>query len=207
MTPAEKTLAGELDAELPQTQCGQCGYPACRPYADAMATGHADINQCPPGGESAIRQLALLLNRPYKPLNPAHGIQRPREMAAIEERLCIGCTLCIRACPVDAIAGGPRSMHTVISDLCTGCGLCLPPCPVDCISMQPAPSSAVFWTKDKADAARERYQRRQARLKGGDKQSPDALNAAPPAQMRRARAIQAAFARARKLRARQAENR
>jgi electron transport complex protein RnfB len=133
-----------IDRLLPQTQCAQCGYPGCRPYAEAIARGEADINQCPPGGEAGIRALATLLGREPKPLDPQHGIEKPRVLALIDEAICIGCTKCIQACPVDAILGAPKRMHTVIAELCTGCELCLPPCPVDCIDLVPVPSHAVI---------------------------------------------------------------
>ena len=120
---------------LPQTQCAQCGYPGCRPYAEAIAAGLADINQCPPGGEAGIRALADLLGREPVPLNPEFGEQKVPAIALIDEEICIGCTLCIQACPVDAILGSAKLMHTVIADECTGCELCIPPCPVDCISL------------------------------------------------------------------------
>ncbi len=128
-------VVDQIDALLPQTQCGQCGYPGCRPYATAIAEGEADINQCPPGGEAGIRALADLLGREEKPLNPENGAESARTVAVIDEPRCIGCTLCIQACPVDAIIGAPKLMHTVIESECTGCDLCLPPCPVDCIDM------------------------------------------------------------------------
>lgn len=128
-------LADRIDDLLPQTQCGKCGYAACRPYAQAIALGTADINQCPPGGQHTIRRLARLLGRDCKPLNPAFGKTGPRTVAMIEEETCIGCVQCLRACPVDAIIGARQQMHTVVSALCTGCELCIPPCPVDCISM------------------------------------------------------------------------
>ena len=131
-------LVERIDRVLPQTQCGQCGYPGCRPYAQAIAAGAADIDQCPPGGEAGVRALAELLGREPKPVNPANGVQKPPVVALIVEADCIGCTKCIQACPVDAIVGGPKLMHTVIADLCTGCELCLPPCPVDCIELLPA---------------------------------------------------------------------
>ncbi len=127
----------KIDALLPQTQCGQCGFPGCRPYAEAIAHGRADINQCPPGGAAGIRALADLLGREPVALNPENGAEKPRAVALIDERICIGCTKCIQACPVDAILGASKLMHTVIADLCTGCELCIPPCPVDCIAMLP----------------------------------------------------------------------
>ena len=131
----EDPVVEKIDALLPQTQCGQCGYPGCRPYAEAIARDEADINQCPPGGEAGIRALADLLGREAKPLNPDHGEEAPPTVAVIDENVCIGCTLCIQACPVDAIVGAPKLMHTVIEAECTGCDLCLAPCPVDCIDM------------------------------------------------------------------------
>ncbi|MDH5537146.1 MAG: RnfABCDGE type electron transport complex subunit B, partial [Betaproteobacteria bacterium] len=128
-------MAGAIDAALPQTQCGKCGYAGCRPYADAIVDGRADINQCPPGGADAIRAIARLLAVPEKPLDPAFGVEAPPALAVIDEKICIGCTLCIQACPVDAIVGAAKLMHTVIASECTGCELCLAPCPVDCIAM------------------------------------------------------------------------
>lgn len=134
-------LVDKIDALLPQTQCGQCNYPGCRPYAEAIAKGEADINQCPPGGDTGVKALAELLGMGYKPLNPELGPEKPKRVAVIDEEKCIGCTLCIQACPVDAILGAPKFMHTVIASECTGCDLCLPPCPVDCISMEPVPET------------------------------------------------------------------
>ena len=128
-------LVEKIDALLPQTQCGQCTFPGCRPYAEAMAKGEADINQCPPGGETTIIALADLLGRDAKPLNPENGVEKPKRVAIIDEQICIGCTLCIQACPVDAILGAAKLMHTVIESECTGCELCVPPCPVECIDM------------------------------------------------------------------------
>ena len=132
-------VVDQIDALLPQTQCAQCGYPGCRPYAEAIAAGEADINQCPPGGEAGIRALADLLGREPKPLNPENGEEKPRRIAVIDEAACIGCLHCRNACPVDAIVGAPQFMHTVIADECTGCELCVAPCPVDCITMRPLP--------------------------------------------------------------------
>ena len=135
-------LIAEIDGILPQTQCRQCGFAGCRPYAAAIAEGLADINQCPPGGERGILRLAKLLGVSPKPLNTAHGFPKPRAVALINEQACIGCTLCILACPVDAIVGAAKQAHTVITEECTGCELCIAPCPVDCISMVPPKVSA-----------------------------------------------------------------
>ncbi|MDD5299266.1 MAG: electron transport complex subunit RsxB [Gallionella sp.] len=152
------TIADKIDAVLPQTQCGKCGYPGCRPYAEAIANGEADINKCPPGGEEGIRELADLLGVAFKPFG-ADVVLKPPAVAFIDENLCIGCTLCIQACPVDAISGASKLMHTIIAPLCTGCELCVAPCPVDCISMLPLPQQML--TRDQkhtaANAARERY--------------------------------------------------
>jgi len=128
-------VVDQIEAILPQTQCGQCNYPGCRPYAEAIASGEAGINQCPPGGETGIKALADLLGIESMPLNPEYGEEKPKAVAVIDELACIGCTLCIQACPVDAILGAAKQMHTVIESECTGCDLCLPPCPVDCIDM------------------------------------------------------------------------
>jgi len=141
-------LVDKIDALLPQTQCGQCTYPGCRPYAQAIANGEADINQCPPGGETTIVALADLLGRDPKPLNPEHGVEKPKTVVIIDEKICIGCTLCIQACPVDAILGAPKLMHTVIEDECTGCDLCIPPCPVDCIYVVEVKPTIDTWTWD-----------------------------------------------------------
>jgi Na+-translocating ferredoxin:NAD+ oxidoreductase subunit B len=127
----------QIDPILPQTQCSQCGYKGCKPYAEAIASGRADINQCPPGGDEGIIELAKLLNVEPKPLNPQFGVHKPKQVAFIVEEDCIGCVKCIAACPVDAILGAARLMHTVIADECTGCELCIAPCPVDCIVMKP----------------------------------------------------------------------
>jgi Na+-translocating ferredoxin:NAD+ oxidoreductase subunit B len=127
----------QINAILPQTQCGQCGYKGCKPYAEAIALGQADINQCPPGGEENIIELANLLGLQAKPLNPEFGTHKPKQLAFIVEEDCIGCVKCIAACPVDAILGAAKMMHTVIFAECTGCELCVAPCPVDCIVMKP----------------------------------------------------------------------
>lgn len=162
-----QTLADRIEDLLPQTQCTKCGYPACRPYAQAVASGEADYNQCPPGGAEGVARLAALLGKPVIALNPANGVERPRPLAVIDEQICIGCTLCMQACPVDAIVGAPKQMHTVIAELCTGCDLCVPPCPVDCIALPPVTGEATgwdAWSQPQADAARERHDRREARL-------------------------------------------
>ena len=145
-TPAITAMIQRIDALLPQTQCGQCNFAGCRPYASAIATGSADIDQCPPGGQRGVDALARLLHRDSKPLNPAHGVAAPRAVALIDEAVCIGCTKCIQVCPVDAILGAPKLMHTVIAGECTGCGLCLPPCPVDCISLPIAQTPIEAWS-------------------------------------------------------------
>lgn len=138
-------VVDQIDALLPQTQCGQCGFAGCRPYATAIANGEADINQCPPGGETGIRSLADLLGRDPKPLNPEYGAEKPKTVALIDESRCIGCTLCIQACPVDAILGAAKQMHTIIAAECTGCELCIAPCPVDCIAMVPVKLDVTTW--------------------------------------------------------------
>ncbi len=142
-------VVDQINEHLPQTQCAQCGYPGCRPYAQAIADGQAEINQCPPGGEAGIKKLATLLDREIIPLNPENGVEKPKALAVIDEELCIGCTLCIQACPVDAILGAAKQMHTVIAEECTGCDLCIEPCPVDCIYMVPESVTAATWKRPK----------------------------------------------------------
>ncbi len=162
-----RTLADRIEDLLPQTQCTKCGYDGCRPYAEAVADGAASYNQCPPGGAEGVARLAHLLGKPVIPINPANGVERPRPVALIDEQVCIGCTLCMQACPVDAIVGAPKQMHTIVKDLCTGCDLCVAPCPVDCIAMIPVTGEATgwdAWTQQQADAARLRHDRHQARL-------------------------------------------
>jgi Na+-translocating ferredoxin:NAD+ oxidoreductase subunit B len=151
-------LARRLDALLPQTQCTRCGFDGCRPYALAIAEGRADIDQCPPGGDAVAAQLAHSMGRAPKPLDPAYGEYRPPQVAVIDEEICIGCTKCIQACPVDAIVGASKLMHTVIASWCTGCELCIPPCPVDCIAL--APVAAL----PDANLSRERHDVRATRL-------------------------------------------
>ena len=139
-------VVDRIDALLPQTQCGQCTYAGCRPYAEAIARGEADINQCPPGGETVILALADLLDVEPKPLNAEHGEEKESNTVVyIDENTCIGCTLCIQACPVDAILGAAKHMHTVIENECTGCDLCIPPCPVDCIHVKPVMPTLISW--------------------------------------------------------------
>jgi electron transport complex protein RnfB len=140
LRPDTGSLVARIDALLPQTQCAQCRFPGCRPYAEAIARGEAEIDQCPPGGDATARALANLLGREPRPVNPQFGVAATTLVAAVDEARCIGCALCLPACPVDAIVGAPRFMHTVIEAQCTGCGLCVAPCPVDCITMS-APAS------------------------------------------------------------------
>jgi electron transport complex protein RnfB len=146
LRPTSDPVVDEIDKRLPQTQCAQCGYPGCRPYAEAIARGEADINQCPPGGEATVAELADLLDREPKPLDPDYG-ETPEQplIAWIDESLCIGCTKCLDACPVDAILGAHQQMHTVIEAECTGCELCVEPCPVDCIHMVPVATDTGSW--------------------------------------------------------------
>lgn len=166
--PALSALAARIDAALPQTQCTRCGYPDCAAYAQAIAEGTADINQCPPGGAQGIGRLAAITGRPARPLSAAHGHEAPRTLAVIDENWCIGCTLCIKACPTDAILGANKRMHTVLPDHCTGCELCIPACPVDCIRLDNASGTATgwsAWSDAQADHALQRYAARQQRLR------------------------------------------
>jgi electron transport complex protein RnfB len=126
----------QLNRLLPQTQCGQCGFPGCRPYAEAIVAGTADINQCPPGGAATILSISRLLDRPLTHPDPGFGETKAAQTAIIAENICIGCGLCLQECPVDAILGAPQFMHTVIAAECTGCELCIAPCPVDCITLE-----------------------------------------------------------------------
>jgi electron transport complex protein RnfB len=141
LPPATDRLVERIDALLPQTQCGQCLYPGCRPYAEAIARGEAGIDRCPPGGDATVRALAELLDREPGRVDPAYGAASENVVAWIDEERCIGCARCLPACPVDAIIGAPRYVHTVLTDDCTGCRLCLAPCPVDCIVLEPAPAA------------------------------------------------------------------
>jgi electron transport complex protein RnfB len=161
------SLAERIDAALPQTQCTRCSYPDCRAYAQAIADGDAPINQCPPGGAEGIARLAAVTGQAIVPLSAAHGSEGARKVMFIDETWCIGCTLCIKACPVDCIVGAPKVMHTIIEDLCTGCELCLPVCPVDCIAVEdatPGRSGWQAWSDDQANEARTRYAAHEARL-------------------------------------------
>ena len=154
-------LAARIHDALPQTQCTRCGYPDCAGYAEAIASGEANINQCPPGGAEGIARLAQLTGRQPLPLDPQFGSEGPRAMAVIDEAWCIGCTLCLDACPTDAIVGINKRMHTVIEAHCTGCELCIPVCPVDCISLEvetPGRSGWAAWSQAQAEAALQRYQ-------------------------------------------------
>jgi electron transport complex protein RnfB len=170
-----KELADRLEDILPQTQCTKCSYPDCRTYAEAMATGEALPNRCPPGGVEGIKRLSAILTPTFPQdafalhpsIDPECGLERPRPVAFIDPKTCIGCTLCIQACPVDAIVGASKQMHVVLSDWCTGCDLCIPPCPVDCITMQDVTDQNTgwdAWSPELADAARARYATRNVRL-------------------------------------------
>ena len=168
-TPApadEQALFLALHAALPQTQCTRCAYPDCAAYARAIARGEAAINQCPPGGQEGVARLAAITGRPALPLNAEHGVEGPRHVAVIDEAWCIGCTLCIKACPTDAIVGSNKRMHTVIEPWCTGCELCIPVCPVDCIQLENVTAERTgwaAWSAQEADTARQRYEARQIR--------------------------------------------
>jgi electron transport complex protein RnfB len=160
-------LSDRLLAALPQTQCTRCGYPDCAQYAIAIAQGEAEINQCPPGGQTGIERLAAITGRPIVTLNPANGMEAPRQVAWIDESWCIGCTLCLPVCPTDAIYGSNKHMHAVIEEHCTGCGLCLPVCPVDCIEMESISGDFTgwqAWSAKQANHARDRYAAHRSRL-------------------------------------------
>ena len=207
-------LAARLNAVLPQTQCTRCGHPDCAAYAQAIATGGAAINQCPPGGAEGIERLAAITGLPILPLNPIHGNEGPRAVAVIDEAWCIGCTLCLDACPTDAIFGSNKMMHTVIEPWCTGCELCIPVCPVDCISLENVTGTQTgwaAWSHDAAQTARRRYAVHSDRGKkslgaGANTPEKSATEAAPApattsvADQKRA-VIEAAMARARAQRA------
>lgn len=187
------SLAERILEVLPQTQCTRCGYPDCAAYADAIASGEAAINQCPPGGDEGIHRLAAVTSRAHIPLNPDNGVQAPRSVVWIDENWCIGCTLCIEACPVDAIIGTHKRMHTVIESECTGCELCLPVCPVDCMLLENVSGEASgwdAWSVSAAEQARQRYAARQARL------SAPVVAAPRLPEMHKQSRVQAALARA-----------
>jgi Na+-translocating ferredoxin:NAD+ oxidoreductase subunit B len=199
---ADPEFVRQIDALLPQTQCKRCGYDACRPYAEALATGDA-INRCPPGGDAVITALSILTGRSRVPLDRAHGEHTPFTVARVDEASCIGCTLCIDACPVDAIIGAAKRMHTVLPALCTGCELCLPPCPVDCIDMVPAGRA---WSPADARAASERFEARnlrETRKREGARKVPAAIPSpfGPSVGPSKAETVEAALARARARRA------
>jgi electron transport complex protein RnfB len=184
------TLAARLDAALPQTQGTRCGYPDCRHYAEAIASGEASINRCPPGGAEGVARLAALSGQAALPLNPACGTEGPLKLALIDEAWCIGCTLCIKACPVDCIVGAPKLMHTVVPDLCTGCELCIPVCPVDCITMEPVPGAPepvttgwAAWSDAQAATARERYAFHQWRVERDKRENDERLAAKAAAKL------------------------
>lgn len=164
---AVASLIQAIDAALPQTQCTRCGYPDCHSYAVAVAQDQAGINQCPPGGQAGIERLAAITGQTVSPLNAEHGTEGPMTVALIDENWCIGCTLCIKVCPTDAIVGSNKRMHTVLPQYCTGCDLCLPVCPVDCISMHNVSGEQTGWagwSPQQAAQARQRYDARQTRL-------------------------------------------
>ena len=186
MAPGPATLADRLDALLPQTQCTRCGYPDCRAYAEAMADGTAAINRCPPGGAEGLARLAAATGQPVLPLDTSRGLEGPRLLAVIDEAWCIGCTLCIKACPVDCILGASKAMHTVIDDQCTGCELCVPACPVDCISLVPVTGERTgwqAWSPAQADQARTSYQATQRRRARAQREHDDRLAAKAAAKL------------------------
>ncbi|MCG2593770.1 electron transport complex subunit RsxB [Ramlibacter sp. XY19] len=206
-------LAARLHAALPQTQCTRCGYPDCAGYAAAMAEGAAEINQCPPGGQEGVARLSALTGRPALPLNPANGVEGPRTLAVIDEGWCIGCTLCLDACPTDAILGGNKRMHTVIEEHCTGCELCVPVCPVDCISLINASGERTgwdAWSEADAERALQRYEFHLFRYRRAEGENAQRLEAKAQAKLadlaaqtkgedldRKRSVIEAALARAR----------
>jgi electron transport complex protein RnfB len=213
-------LVQALDAALPQTQCTRCGYVDCRAYAEAIASGEAEINRCPPGGEEGVRRLAALTRRAPLPLDPACGSEGPVRLVHIDEDWCIGCTLCLKACPVDAIVGANKQMHTVIASECTGCELCIPACPVDCIVLDPPQREATgwaAWSPQQAERARDRYAFHRFRLERDKRVNDERLAAKAQAKLadleaaskltdpaaldRKRSVIEAALARARAQRA------
>ena len=194
------SLADRLESALPQTQCMRCGYPDCRGYAEAIAGGQAELNRCPPGGAEGVQRLARIAGRGPLPLDPECGLESARVLAVIDESACIGCALCLKACPVDAIVGAAKRMHTVIEVLCTGCELCLPVCPVDCISLVNASAEGTGWNAwgdAQAGVSRGRYAAHRRRL-ADEATSAAAAPAASAAAKREA--VAAAVARARSAR-------
>lgn len=191
-------LSHQILAILPQTQCTRCGFPDCAAYAQAIALNQADINQCPPGGQEGIKRIAALTGRPEAPLNPLNGAEAPRSLAWIDEAWCIGCTLCIAACPTDAIIGSNKQMHTIIENACTGCELCLPVCPVDCILLENVSGNHTgwqAWSQELADQASERYKQKQMRM--APPHQPDPRNEISSAAKQSA--VKAALAKAKTL--------
>ena len=185
-TAAVVELAAAIDAVLPQTQCTRCGYPDCAHYAQAIAGGAAPINQCPPGGAEGIARLASVTGHKVIPLNPANGVEGPRVRALIDEAWCIGCTLCIKACPVDCIIGASKLMHTVVTEQCTGCELCVPVCPVDCISLVPVTGARTgwdAWSPGQSQEARARYGFHQFRVEREQRENDARLAAKAQAKL------------------------
>ena len=208
--PNQHLLAERIHAALPQTQCTRCGYPDCTAYAQAIAAGSAAINQCPPGGAEGVQRLAAITGMPAQPLNPLNGLESPRTVAIIDETWCIGCTLCIKACPTDAILGSSKMMHTIIEPYCTGCELCVPVCPVDCISFENVTGERTgwqAWSQSDAETALERYKFHSAARPQTLPQSPEEhvnLNpqADPAPHDKKRDVIEAALARSRAARLR-----
>ena len=184
--PPAAASIDQIDAALPQTQCTRCGYPDCRRYAEAISAGEATINRCPPGGAEGIVRLATLTCQPVLPLDTDRGVEGPRLLAVIDEAWCIGCTLCLDACPVDCILGAHKRMHTVIDDQCTGCELCVPACPVDCIALVPVSGERTgwsAWSAPQADEARDRYHFHQLRTARAQREHDDRLAAKATAKL------------------------
>ncbi|GHC80978.1 hypothetical protein GCM10007320_23060 [Pseudorhodoferax aquiterrae] len=200
-------LAERVLAALPQTQCTRCGYPDCAAYAQAIAETQAPINRCPPGGAEGVQRLARLTAQAALPLDPAYGTEGPRQMAFVDENWCIGCTLCVQVCPVDAIIGSNKAMHTVLEAHCTGCELCIPVCPVDCIRLEPASGNRTgwaAWSEGQAAAARARYAHHASRERAPaplPAQPPGSAQAVDPNSAPRKAIVEAALARARARRA------
>ena len=201
-------LAQRIHAVLPQTQCTRCGYPDCAAYAQAIATGSAAINQCPPGGAEGVQRLAAITGLPAPALNAAHGFEGPRNVFIIDEAWCIGCTLCMKVCPTDAIVGSNKVMHTIIEPYCTGCGLCVPVCPVDCISFENVSGKRTgwqAWSQNEADTALKRYKihsirSKQNKLEGFEKPLVSDVQANTDAEDKKRAVIQAVLARSRATR-------